>query len=126
MLFVRPMFILQRPRFSGKLVHYPIVDKCRATVSDAAPTLNHDWLNVSCFSGLVLLHIRSWSTFCFISRGRHCVTVYMLYSSQRDNSLGHRFSWQLVFISDSRSSKLNSEELTRFHDIQVKLVQMVY
>ena len=49
MLFVRPMFILQRPRFSENLVHYPVMDKCRATVSDAAPTLNHDWLNVSCF-----------------------------------------------------------------------------
>ena len=33
------------------------------------------------------------------------------------------FSWQLVFICDSRSSKLNSEEPTRFHDIQVKLGQ---
>ena len=43
------MFILQSPRFSGKLIHYPMVDKCRATVSDAAPTLYHDWLNVSCF-----------------------------------------------------------------------------
>ena len=47
-LFVTPMFIFQRPRFPEKLVYHPMVNKCWATVSDAARTLNHDWLNVSC------------------------------------------------------------------------------
>ena len=120
------MFILQRPRFSEKLVPYPMVDKCQATVSDTAPTLNHVWLNVSCFL--------AWFYFTSdrgpLSAELHQPSMSLrhglyLYSSQRDSTLGDMFSCQLVFISDSRKSKLNSEELSIFHDLQVKLVQMV-
>ena len=36
----------------------------------------------------------------------------MLYSSQRDSTLGDMCSWQLVFISDSRNIQKNPQDST--------------